>query len=69
MWRCKECGCIRFVENYRNGYRQFEEYDKDGEPVYETLIDDDPELDIECECCGNSGYHLKNIAEWVEVEG
>ena len=41
-------------ENYRNGYRQFEKYDKDGEPVYETLIDDDPELDIECENCGHS---------------
>ena len=28
MWKCKKCGCTRFIENYRNGYRQFEEYDK-----------------------------------------
>ena len=63
-WKCKECGCTKFIENYRNGYRQFEKYDKDGEPVYETLIDDDPELDIECENCGHSGYRLKNIAKW-----
>lgn len=63
-WKCKKCGCTNFIENYRNGYRQFEEYNKDGEPIYETLIEDDPELDIECEKCGNSGYYLKNIAEW-----
>lgn len=54
MWKCNKCGCAKFIENYRNGYRQFEEYDKDGEPVYETLTDDD------------RGYHLKDIAYWEE---
>lgn len=65
-WRCNKCGCESFIEQYTNGYRQFREYDKDGEPIYETLIDDDPEIDIECEECGNRGSSLEDIAYLVE---
>lgn len=67
-WRCKECGGEEFIELYRNGYKKYEEYDKNGEPVEDSLCDDDPELDIECEKCGNSGQYLKDIAEWIEEE-
>jgi predicted nucleic-acid-binding Zn-ribbon protein len=65
-WKCKYCGCESFTEHYMNGYRKYGEYDEEGEPIYETLEDDDPELEIECEKCGNRGLYLKNIAELVE---
>lgn len=68
MWRCKECGGTEFIEQYMNEYRKYKEYDKEGEPVYDSQVDNDPELDIECENYGNRGDHLTVIAEWVEVE-
>ena len=38
----------------------------ESEPVYDSQVDNDPELDIECENYGNRGDHLTVIAEWVE---
>lgn len=66
MWKCNKCDCKDFVEQYMNGFRKYKRYDKEGEPIYETILDDDPEIDIVCEKCGNRGGHLTDIAEWEE---
>lgn len=65
-WKCKHCGCENFSEHYMNGYRKYGEYDEEGEPIDGTIEDDAPELEIECEECGNRGLHLTNIAELVK---
>lgn len=68
MWRCKKCGGTSFTELYKGGYRKFDEYDKNGDPLEDSLVDDDPELYTECDECGNFGLKLQNIAEWKEEE-
>lgn len=65
-WKCNKCGCGGFIEQYMNGFRKYGEYDEEGEPIYESFLDDDPEIDIVCEKCGNRGSHLTDIADIEE---
>lgn len=67
QWKCKECGCTEFIEKYKNGYRKYGEYDENGEPIVDTLEEDDPELEIQCENCGYTALKLKTIANCIEV--
>lgn len=55
MWKCKNCGEVWFHQE-----KIIDGMNKDGE------IEEYTDGDIVCGSCGERGYCIEDIAEWVE---
>ena len=71
MWRCKECGCVKFKITEIEETEREVVFDEDGIEDESEEIYSDTRKTLECANCGNSGsifHFIEDIAEWVEEE-